>query len=349
METPTHYLWQPEGALAPVKIAYDVVDAMLQDVMRGFGAVPKRGAEVGGILLGHVEAGVIVIDGFEQVPCDHRLGPGWQFSDAEKGRVAAALAVSRPMKAVGIWRSHTDEGLSPRAQDQSLFDQHFSPASEPPSAVLLLIQPFATRLSQAGFFHRRGPALESTTPAEFPFARKQLGGGKRERRSRPSDASEMPPEMPPEMAASASQPAPSAAAGKVAQPVITRIRARKSVVAAALTMAVVLGWSGGFFAGRSLTHPPEPEHYALALAVKPQPDGRRVVWNPRSPVFRTATHGQLVVRSADGDKTVPLDLDQLRAGWLLYSDATGSVRFSLEIRQMAGSVVMETVESEAGR
>ncbi len=87
----------------------------------------------------------------------------------------------------------------------------------------------------------------------------------------------------------------------------------------------------------------------VALAVKPQPDGRRVVWNPRSPVFRTATRGQLVVRSADGDKTVPLDLDQLRAGWLLYSDATGSVRFSLEIRQMAGSVVMETVESEAGR
>ena len=188
MDTPTHYLWQPEGALAPVKIAYDVVDAMLQDVMRGFGAVPKRGAEVGGILLGRLEAGVIVIDGFEQVACDHRLGPAWQFSESEKGRVGAALAVSRPMKAVGIWRSHTDEGLGPRPQDQSLFDQHFPPSGPPPEAVLLIIQPFATRLSQAGFFHRRGKALEPTTPEEFPFARKQLGGGKRERRSRPSDS-----------------------------------------------------------------------------------------------------------------------------------------------------------------
>lgn len=346
MENPTHYLWQPDGAVAPVKIAYDVIDAMLRDVMRGFGAVPKRGAEVGGILLGQVEAGVIVIDGFEQVPCDHRLGPAWHFGDSEKGRVAAALAVPRTMKAVGIWRSHTDEGLSPRAQDQSLFDQHFSPAGEPPNSVLLLIQPFATRLSQAGFFHRRGQALESATPAEFPFARKQLGGGKRERRSRPSDAAEMPPEV----AASTSAPAltPSASRSPTL-PAITRIRARKGTVAAALTMAVVLGWSGGFFAGRSLTHPPEPEHYALALTVKPQPDGRRIVWNPNSPVFRTATLGQLVVRSADGDKTVPLDLDQLRAGWLLYSDATGAVRFSLEVRQMAGSVVMETVESEPGR
>ncbi|MCX6596303.1 MAG: hypothetical protein NTV70_08045 [Acidobacteria bacterium] len=346
METPTHYLWQPEGAQAPVKIAYDVVDAMLQDVMRGFGAVPKRGAEVGGILLGQVEAGVVVIDGFEQVACDHRLGPAWQFSDSEKGRVAAALAVPRPLKAVGIWRSHTDEGLSPRAQDQNLFDQHFPGAPQPPEAVLLIIQPFATRLSQAGFFHRRGGLLESVTPAEFAFARKQLGGGKRERRSRPSDAAEMPPDG---AAPPSNSTAPQSSAGEVAGAGVTRIRASKGIVAAALTMAVVLGWSGGFFAGRALTHPPDPEHYALSLTVQPQPDGRRLSWNASSPVFRTATRGQLQIRTAGGDKTVPLDLDQLRAGWLLYSDATGSTRFSLEVRQMAGSVVMETVESEAGR
>jgi hypothetical protein len=347
METPIHYLWQPDGAQAPVKIAYDVVDAMLQDVLRGFGAVPKRGAEVGGILLGHLEEGTIVIEGFEQVPCDHRLGPSWQFSDSEKGRVAAALAVPRPMKAVGIWRSHTDEGLSPRPQDQSLFDQHFPGAPQPPEAVLLIIQPFATRLSQAGFFHRRGGVLESMTPAEFPFARKQLGGGKRERRSRPSDSSEMPQEVaaPPSNSTASQLPAAEVAAGAG----VTRIRASKGIVAAALTMAVVLGWSGGFFAGRSLTHPPEPEHYALSLTVQPQPDGRRLTWNASSPVFRTATRGQLQIRSGDGEKTVPLDLDQLRAGWLLYADAAGAVKFSLEVPQMAGSVVMETVESEAGR
>lgn len=345
METPTHYLWQPDGAQAPVKIAYDVVDAMLQDVLRGFGAVPKRGAEVGGILLGHLEEGAIVIEGFEQVPCDHRLGPSWQFSDSEKGRVAAALAVPRPMKAVGIWRSHTDEGLSPRPQDQSLFDQHFPGASQPPEAVLLIIQPFATRLSQAGFFHRRGGVLQAVTPAEFPFARKQLGGGKRERRSRPSDSSEMPPEA----TAATGSASPSRVADVTSGPEVTRIRASKGIVAAALTMAVVLGWSGGFFAGRSLTHPPEPEHYALSLAVQPQLEGRRVTWNPNSPVFRTATRGLLQIRSGQGEKAVALDLEQLRAGTLLYADAAGVVKFSLEVRQMAGSAVVETVESEAGR
>ena len=114
-------------------------------------------------------------------------------------------------------------------------------------------------------------------------------------------------------------------------------------------MAAVLGWSGGFFAGRSLTHPPEPAHYAISLAVQPEAGGRRLTWNANSPVLRTATRGELQVRSGESEKTVPLDLDQLRAGWLLYTDAAGPVRFSLQVRQLAGSVVTETVESEPGR
>src|SRR2546423_15153141 len=47
------YIWKaPAGDGPAIHLSLDVVDHMLQDVMRGFGAVPKRGAEVGGILLG---------------------------------------------------------------------------------------------------------------------------------------------------------------------------------------------------------------------------------------------------------------------------------------------------------
>ena len=53
--------------------APDERDRMQQDVMKGFGAVPKRGAEVGGILLGRTTPGdklFVTIDDYVLVPIE---------------------------------------------------------------------------------------------------------------------------------------------------------------------------------------------------------------------------------------------------------------------------------------
>ena len=45
----SYYNWTPEGKPVQVWLDFDVIDRMSAEVMRGFGSVPKRGAEVGGV------------------------------------------------------------------------------------------------------------------------------------------------------------------------------------------------------------------------------------------------------------------------------------------------------------
>ena len=51
---PGYFVWQVPGQPVAVHLSIDVVDRMGADILRGFGLVPKRGAEVGGILIGTV-------------------------------------------------------------------------------------------------------------------------------------------------------------------------------------------------------------------------------------------------------------------------------------------------------
>jgi hypothetical protein len=51
---PGYYVWEVPGKPVAVHLHLDVLDRIASEVMRGFGAVPKRGAEVGGLLIGIV-------------------------------------------------------------------------------------------------------------------------------------------------------------------------------------------------------------------------------------------------------------------------------------------------------
>ena len=91
---------------------------MAAEIMRGFGAVPKRGAEVGGMLLGTIEAGrstIVRIEDFDPVRCSYTRGPSYLLTDAD-GRPSPMPAgvgteFRRGAYAVGYFRSHTRDGL----------------------------------------------------------------------------------------------------------------------------------------------------------------------------------------------------------------------------------------------
>src|SRR5947209_7840982 len=79
-----YYVWEIPGKSVVVHLHLDVVDRLLSDVMRGFGAVRKRGAEVGGILIGSIErddVSIVRIDDFEAVECDYKRGPSYQLTE----------------------------------------------------------------------------------------------------------------------------------------------------------------------------------------------------------------------------------------------------------------------------
>jgi hypothetical protein len=49
-EISTFYTWEVPGKAISIRLEFGVLDQILSEVMQGFGSVPKRGAEVGGLL-----------------------------------------------------------------------------------------------------------------------------------------------------------------------------------------------------------------------------------------------------------------------------------------------------------
>ena len=146
---PGYFVWQVPGQPAVVHLSIDVVDRMGADIMRGFQSVPKRGAEVGGVLLGTMESGgvnTIRIKDFEAVPCTYSRGPSYLLTDTERASFEE-VCQRRGAGAVGYYRSHTREGLALQPEDMQLLDGHFQ--------LALLVKPFATKPGVAGFFVRR--------------------------------------------------------------------------------------------------------------------------------------------------------------------------------------------------
>jgi hypothetical protein len=154
---------------------------MLTSIIDGFGSIPKRGAEVGGLLLGtltkSLSSTVYRIEDFVDVPCAHKFGPSFVLSEEDQARlqdaVQDAARDARGYRVLGLYRSHTRDGLFLAPEDQELLDRHF-PA---PDQIVLLVRPSAMKVSQAGFFCREGGVFQEATDKEFPFRRSELETG----------------------------------------------------------------------------------------------------------------------------------------------------------------------------
>ncbi len=334
----TYYYWNPPEAAVTVKLAYEVVDQILPDVLRGFSAIPKRGAEVGGILFGRFEdEKTVAIDSFVAVPCDYKLGPGYEFTDADRVRFKDTVTPA----AVGYYRSHTGEGFGPTEEDR----QRLATLFRDPRSPLLLIQPFATKVSRGAFFFRIDGKLEPSVQNDFPFSRKLLGGGSRRPKVGESPAAPEAEPARPLVEIPLPKVEPVSPAANPENPSEPAAGYSKGFLAAALTLAVALGWAGGFFTARNVPRIPQPEFYQLRLQAAPRGSDVDVKWNPQADAIRTATRATLSVKNEAGEKTVRLDLDQLRQGRAVILDAAVStIHLNLEVEQIAGSTIRESIE-----
>jgi len=147
------------------------MEGIRQEVSEAFAAVPRRGAETGGILLGTREGDRIVVEDFEPVPCEHRFGPSYRLSDTDREAMAESVewfrSCSRPGLAVlGYYRSHTLPDFALSEEDEELLRAHFAD----PADIVLLIKPHRLAGAVADFFIRRnGHAEQASTPLPFPF------------------------------------------------------------------------------------------------------------------------------------------------------------------------------------
>lgn len=363
----TAFRWDVPGRSATIFIDYDLVDRLGFEIMRGFGAVPKRGAEVGGILLGSAEMGdrmVVRIEDFVGVPCEHLRGPSYVLSEKDMQAFDDALerwspAPDKRIYVVGYFRSNTRETLQLSPEDLEILETRF-PGS---SAVCLQVRPYATRASEATFFLREnGRFPTESRPAAFAFRRKEMGGGRPSRRPRGAEAigvDSAPETEPASPGAAAAGPlpafpppaftlppiAPSPAAGPRTPP--ARPRTGWFWIPLSfifLLLGVVMGFQIALTYRNQQPRNAAADPYALELTVVQFGENLHLKWNTEAAAFSTARRGVLHIQDGDNQKEVELKPEDLTRGGALYRNSSSNVKFRLEVFPRDRNSVVESLE-----
>src|SRR5215467_12488743 len=177
---PAWFIWQVPGKPLSVQLSLNVVEQLGAAVVAGFKSIPKRGLEVGGLLLGDTEvhdgATVVSIHDFEPFPCEHRLGPSYILMDSEQDKLGeAALPKGKEgdLRVAGYYRSQTRTGFAMSTEDLATMARFFSD----PAQLFLLIQPSANGRMTAGFYIWENGAIHGEAMyLAFPFHNSDLRG-----------------------------------------------------------------------------------------------------------------------------------------------------------------------------
>jgi hypothetical protein len=319
---PARYVWNDPARSLIVELALSVVERLSLEAMEAFKAVPRRGLEIGGLLLGSVTRSRdgqtrISIEDYADVPSEHRSGPSYQLSAADLETLDRASA--ERTDAVGMYRTATQsEALSLHEDDSALFERHFS--SIP--AVFLLIHP-ASRTAAFCLQTDNGLAVAH----EFSFHAPDLAGG-------PVEAAA---EVEPPQTATATTP-------PVGKSSSARLR-----LWAIRGAALVLGGLLGAVAWRGLepqTRVAVPARSAAQAAYTPghvalnvSRDGRmlRLAWDHNAVAVRQADHALLHIIDGNHQTNLNLSPGELNTGTPSYWADTPDVTFRLEVFGAGGN------------
>lgn len=332
-----------------IHLRLDVVDRMAAEIMRGFGAVPKRGAEVGGILTGAIQPGpvsTVQIEDFEPIPCTYTRGPSFLLTESER-IVFGEACRRRSAEIVGYYRSHTRDGLALQPEDIQLLDGNFPS----PAQVALLVKPFATKPSVGGFFVREKGVFPSATRLEFPFRRWEMTGEEPPRRppmqermrtdTEPASdeaPASSPPREPIDAASQSPQPEPPEPNGRRAP------KSRTGMWLVASFVFLLLGVLLGYEASRITAPLRGASDFTLSLAVEHTGENLTIRWNPKARAVLSASSGVLEIDDGGETKRVPLDRDNLSNGNFVYRNTSGKVRFRLVVYLDSGLSLTEALE-----
>ncbi|MDX2269777.1 MAG: hypothetical protein NW208_16875 [Bryobacter sp.] len=367
VQIPTHYTWEVENKSVSVLLDYDLIDKLSMEIMRGFSLVPKRGAEVGGILLGTVEIGekvVIRVEDYEAVSCDYLRGPSYLLSPAEEARFAETIeryesASERRLYVVGLFRSHTrDNELSLADEDVALFRNY----AKDPANIFLLVRPYATKASiGALFLEEDGELQRGPSWKEFPFRRRDLGGipniksaaepeASIAERQSAKDAVDLREWSERVQRITQREPGPTALPAEDSPS--QRFR-RKWILVPLSFVFLLVGVIAGFQAALVLNRADTDDlaYRSLGFAMGATRDGNAIFlrWDPNAAAIRFGRRAALTIEDGDFKRTVQLDAVQLQNGAATYRSANAGVVFRLEVETQRGSKVTESVQYQPAK
>jgi hypothetical protein len=346
---PDFYTWTFPGAPLRIHLQLSVVSPMAHEVNRAFEANATHGVEIGGLLLGTalVSRSIIEIKGFEPFPSEYWSDHKFDLSDSGRRALERQLVVRRADRSdglgvVGFYRSHLGEVLSLNQTDVSLAQEYFNN----PANVFLLVKPATNGPANAGFFFwEMGRINPEFTYLEFPFDARQLSREQPEQvRPEPlDDEGYENPEAANDF--SASHLSSGDVAFERSAPrsrthwMIFLIFGTVLIAAGAAGLGTFMKWSAQATARDVAAAPP-----ALSLQVERVGLDLRVIWDRHSFAVARAKEGTLVIRDGDSpEQQIPLDLEQLRHGSVVYSAANPTVNFRLEITDAENVKTSQTV------
>jgi proteasome lid subunit RPN8/RPN11 len=329
------FVWSVEGRPIRIRAAADVLASIGRAAREGLEKVPRRGLEVGGLLLGTREGDELTITDWRPISCEHARGPGFELSANDEAALRQLLEsltgdpARSGLQVLGWFHTHTRDGICLTKSDLDVYNRFF-PA---PWQVALVVKPHAKEPTRAGFFFREpnGAIRAETSYREFviePGLRPQpVGfdpaslGGATSPAPAPVRAAEAPstvrlPEPPPASPARA--------------PRWARSRRRLVVALAGAVLA-----SAAVFVGIPLLAP-QPRHAAIALDLRPAGDALVLEWDRSPALLRDATGAALTIEDAGERRLIRLTADEFAAGSLTYYRRSGDVSFQLELVRSTG-------------
>ena len=164
--------WKAPQCPFTIEYSLRVLDDIRLAVMDAFFSLPRGGAEIGGILLGHREKRRLAIEDYVALDCEHAFGPSFALSPRDREKLTELLASvernSNGLKPVGWYHSHTRSEIFLSESDQDLHDRFFPE----PWQVALVLKPHTFHPTRAGFFFREtGGSIHATASyQEFALA-----------------------------------------------------------------------------------------------------------------------------------------------------------------------------------
>jgi hypothetical protein len=337
------YTFEVPGRPLSIVLEPAAAGQLLNEAMRGLGLVPRRGAEVGGILVGSVVRGARTVIRIEQVipvPCEYAFGPNYLLSGNDKETFKRALA---GVPAVGFFRTDTTGELTLQERDAALRDELF-----PDDPVALIVAPRILEASLARCFVWR-----NAEPLEAGKARIRPQPRQSRREASPQQAPQHRPpakeasRLEPEPATPVPQPAEAApdvpipgflfASETEGPPASSSPRWRSRAFRALLIAALlVVGGALGYFAALSLsgsagTASRAQDPYSLSLVVLEYGENLHLSWNRKAAPIVAGGRGLLNIADGGTNRTLELTSAQLRNGSVTHHRLTDDVRLRLEI------------------
>jgi hypothetical protein len=319
-------LWRAPNGEMHVYLHADFLRRLNSETQRGLKMLPRRGAEIGGILLGKVEskggAHTVLLEALEPVECSYRFGPLWALTAQEREgleeKIRQLRAGGTGSVPVGLYRSQTRSAAELGVEDLEAYTKCFPEAY----AIFLVAHPLAgggvkpmiawrerggVSITQNGFvavaaMQNPAPVLESAAPAAAGTV------------------------------ASASARAPAANPWMLALFL---------VACAALSAAAAV--LGVYYYQTLRNAAAERAASPLALQVEQRSGHLTLSWDRRAKPVEMARRGRLSVIDGGYERSVELSANQVRAGRLFYLASSGDVQFRLEIEQPDGRSVAESI------